>query len=458
MRSIVKRSPRRGGVLKVAIIVVTMSGCSFIPERQPLGVPMPERFSFNVDTGAGSTSGTWWEGYNDPALNDIIAVGLAQSPIMQSARAGLEVARHDATAAGIGVAGDATATVNTTGGGSSTRSVGLGAELLPFGRRNAELANADARYNAARNAFLDTQRLFIRNTATEYVNLRYFQALLVVRQDEQRLARSSIDAAVSRGELGASTEIDELDARAYLADVQVRIASTEASIAEHRHRLAGLLGVTPDNIPAVLRHSGAQPVPGGASDIGVPADLLRNRPDVRRAEFEYETALADIGEARANRYPSLSLNGTIRSTGSGDPSLGLGLSLPVFTQPTLAAEEDAAGARADLALAEWRNIVIQAVNEVELALAGISSASQGVAASRRSERLHTERVALLRNAFETAQTFTLVDVIEADQELARSREQTLSATRTLGLEYLALWTALGCCAADTDTEVVAQAF
>ncbi len=436
-----------GGLLTTAIL----AGCAVIPEPRQLDVPLPDRFnapdgsSATMAASAASAVGPWWQRFDDPQLADLVATGIAQSPTIEAARAELNSVEQQARAAGLRFEGSATASVSENSQGSGSRSVGLGLDLLPFGRRAADLALAEARLNRQRQAFLDTRRMFVADVTSEYVQLRYLQALLGLRFTELGLARNSLDAAVRQAELGAATELDVLDARAFVADVQAEIPATRSSIVASQRRLATLLGLPPDAIPPALERHGNQPVPTAISDIGVPADLVRHRPDVRAAEHAYEAALAELGIARANRYPSLSLDGVIRAAVPGDTvrNASVGLSLPVFSQPALAAEEDAAGWRVHQAYLGWQNAVIAAVHEVERGLAAIAYASERLSAAQRAERLQQRRASILREAQSTSANFTITDVIDADRTLARSRERTVETVRVLASEYIGLWMALG---------------
>lgn len=422
-----------------------LSGCAVLPAQRELGVALPDRFSMGTASPRPSEAGTWWDRFNDPSLDTLVVTALRDSPAIAAARARLSAAEHEARAAGVRLDGNATASVSETSEGSTGRSLGLGLDLLPFGRRTADRALAEAQLNRERQLFLDTQRVLVSDVATEYVQLRYLQALLDIRFAELELARGSIDAAVSQTELNMGTELDVLDARAYAAEIQSEIPATRASIVTAQRRIAALLGLPPGGLPETLERRGRQPIPVGIPGIGVPADLVRNRPDVRQAEHAYEAALAELGVARANRYPRLSLDGVIRAPDPGDTvrSAAVAVSLPVFSQPALAAEEDAAGARVHQAYLIWQNEVISAVHEVERSLAAIVLASERLSAAQRAERLQDRRTSLVREAQSASGNFTLEDVIDADRALADNKEGTIEGARALALEYVGLWTALG---------------
>jgi multidrug efflux system outer membrane protein len=441
-----------------------LSACAPLPERQHLGIPLSDTYSTGLSASAAEPAAMWWYRYHDASLNAVVERALAESPDILEAGARLTAAQHSARAAGLRLDGNGNVSAARNSTGATTRSLVFALDFLPFGRRAADVAEAEAQLNAERQSFLDTQRALVGDIAVSYVALRSAQALLGVREAELALARQSLEIAQEQAELASGTEVEILEARAFVAEVQAGLPTIRTAIVSAERDLASLVGVVPPDTFAELERSGPQPIPVGIDEIGVPSDLLRNRPDVREAEFAYEAALAALGGARADRFPSLSLSGQIRATAPGSDTVRgstLGLSIPVFSQPSLAAEEDAAAARVEQAFHAWRSTVVTALNEVELAISGIVHASERLSAAQRAERLQSERASLLRSAQRGSGLFTLQDVIDADRSLTRAREQRVQAAAQLALQYSLLWTALGsansplstadasCCGADT---------
>jgi multidrug efflux system outer membrane protein len=435
-----------GRMTPIVASMVLLAGCATLPVAQPHNVHLPDRYTADVARSPGSPhTVAWWDRLNDRHLNSLVTSGLSDSPTIRAARARLEAAEHRARAAGIRFDGDGTLSRTANSDGPEAAAIGLGVTLLPFGGRRSEIALADAQLSQERQGFLETRRAFLETLTLSYVDLRYFEALRTVRRDELRLARSSLEAATGQAEFNGATELEILEARAFVAEVQSELPTIEAQIVAQRRQIATLLGCTDTGCAARLAHHGPQPVPIGISDIGIPADLVRNRPDVREAEAAYEVALADLGVARANRLPRLTLSGDIRSNlpGTTTQSGTVRLSIPVFSQPVLAAEQAAAGARAEAAYLAWKQAIISAVNEVEQSLEGLVFASESLSAAQRSERSLERRAALLREAQTVSSSFTLNEVIDADRALSVGRERTVQSARQLATEYLRLWIALG---------------
>ena len=182
------------------------------------------------------------------------------------------------------------------------------------------------------------------------------------------------------------------------------------------------------------------------ADLGVPADLLRARPDIRVAERQYAAAVSDVGVSVASRYPSLSLSGLITAPlgrGSWNESLVAGLTLPVFSQPSLAAGVDAAEARAQQAYLVWRRTVLEAIEQVETALADLRAAHQSVRAAREVVDLNQRSLTLTRRLLVELGETTVLDLIDRERSLSSARLSLARNKRDLANAYIALRVALG---------------
>ncbi|MFN6980187.1 MAG: TolC family protein, partial [Gemmobacter sp.] len=174
---------------------------------------------------------------------------------------------------------------------------------------------------------------------------------------------------------------------------------------------------------AGLAAGGRQPRPRLAPDVGIPADLLRNRPDIRAAERRYYAALADVGVARAALYPRLSLTGTIaltaRSLGTGgaDYLFGPVLAFPVLPDGSARAGVEAAHARARAAHGAWKSAVLTALVEVETALIDYRAVTAAEASAARAAGLWREALDQTRRLAAAGEA-TLSDLIDAEGALS----------------------------------------
>ena len=259
--------------------------------------------------------------------------------------------------------------------------------LAGEGRRRVE--SAKSRLEAAQLNGVEAQRQVLSELSSAYIDLRFFQSIRQTREQDivsrQRTLRD-IQTQLSSGE---ATRLDELRAKSLLTETRSEIPQINASIIQQQNRIAALLGTTKDSMPIDIRYHGRQPLPRQVAEIGVPADLLRARPDVRSAERAYAAAVSDVAAAKAARYPRLQLSGLISiplDGGSSNSTLITGLILPVFNQPALAAEVDAADARVEQAYLQWRQAILGAIEEVENAQIQLSSSLGGLRRHKRDGR------------------------------------------------------------------------
>lgn len=440
---------KRAALALIAALLVALAACA-----PPLDDSRP-RFAFapgwsGAAAPAGSPrlmdTGAWWQAYNDPILDALVAQVLAGNPTLEAAQARAEAAEAAAHA----VPGALTAEISADGTAEDrpelpqTRTARLlGSVMLVFdpGRlRAAERLGARAGAARAAAAAAAARLVLIGEVTDAYLGYRHAQARLALAVAEAARQRQTVALAERLEGAGQAVRVETLRARARAAEVAAEIPGIEAEVAGGQARLAVLAGAVPGGLPPALQAglSAQRPVPRArlAPDPGVPADLLRNRPDIALAEAAYDIARADLGTARAALYPRLSLAGTIEARRSNDggawdgtveTQLGPALRLPAF--PGDSARAGVAGRTAEVtaAHAEWRAAVLSALAEVEAALAGYRAAAASEGAAGRARELYTEAATLTRQ-LTTAGEATLGDLLDAEEAVARA-DRTLAAAR-----------------------------
>jgi outer membrane protein, multidrug efflux system len=220
-----------------------------------------------------------------------------------------------------------------------------------------------------------------------------------------------------------------------------------ASIARQANMIATLLGTPAGALGISLEYPGRQPALEAPRRLGIPADLVRRRSDIRQAEALYAAALAEMGQARAAFYPSLSLSGQITapldSALSSSQALTVGLSLPLLSLPRVQAEADAAQARAEQAYLAWRLGVLSAVEDVESGLAAVAGSRL---AARRAERvvaLNAEALDLSRKLLDSRGDMTALDLLDRERAVSQARASLAQSQRDYASDTIALYVALG---------------
>lgn len=443
-----------GGCLCVAS-VMALASCDMSPVYQQPGFPFGASF-------AAKTSGApvlvdnvaWWTAFSDPVLNDLIEQALTGNLDLKIARERVAEAQAliGAVSDPVTVSGDGSAGRR----GSRTVAANTGADgnfgfdwlLDPWGGRKAELRAAEGRAEAA-EAELDAARLLLMsNVATAYIDLRFQQRSLQLRQSELRSRQTTRDLMQQLEDRGAATRIDVIRAEALVSETQSLIPTVRAAVGVQQNRLAVLLGRTPGHPDTALTSGGrGQPRAGMPADIGIPADLLRNRPDIKVSERLYYAAVADIGAARANLYPTLSLGGEISLSSFGpvnarDYFFGPTLTLPALPGGPQQAAVTIRESRARQSLANWQSSVLTAIEEVENALTAYSGSLSSANSARRTVRLYQESLELTRELVGRGGA-TSRDLLDNEQSIATANILLAQSLRQLGQDFVILNVSLG---------------
>lgn len=449
-------APSSGMVLA---LVVGLAGCS---REAPYYAPsFSFKNSFATQHGGGSVvqaDATWWTGFKDPVLNALIARALRDSISLELARE--RVAEAEASVRTI----PTEASVTPSAGISRTKDVGATPQtdasatlslnwlLDPYGQRREQIKAARARVEAA-DAEVDAARLLLLlNVSNAYIDLRYRQRALQIRQNEISSRRQTLTLTRTLFDQQSATRLDVVRTEARLAETEALIPGARAAIQTEKNRLAILLGASPGTLDINLDARAGQPRPALSPAVGIPADLLRNRPDIRIAERLYYATLSDVSAARADLYPRLSLGGAISLASIGDRdgseySFGPSVVLPALPGDSRRATVNLRESRARQANASWKSTVLDALFEVESALVDYSASSQAVSKSQNARRLYNEGVTLTRELV-LQDNATIPELLEAEESTVDADLALADNMRLLARSYVSLNVSLGAGHAD----------
>ncbi|ANH05131.1 nodulation protein NodT [Shinella sp. HZN7] len=450
--------------------MLLLSGCVVGPDYQKPETALPAKFSESKATsGENVTLNPWWESFRDKRLNDLVHQGMAENLTVLQALERITAAEANVIVAGagalpsIGASAEASASgqdgdyLRRTSGrdSSSSKSLTAGASaswLLDFFgqyRRSKEAANAslDAAYddvNVARLAYLS-------DLVSSYVNARYYQEALALSRKNLESRRETLKLTNEIKEAGAASSLDVLQAEGLVNQTLADLPGLETGFHQSANHIATLLGLPASTITSSLTKGAAQPMPRYATRTGIPADLIRNRPDIRAAERRLQAATAQIGVAEADLYPSIELGGSIGATrnftsaATGNLtswSFGPSLTLPIFNGGALKARVKIARSEAEQQYLTWKSTVLNAVEEVENAQAALIRDGQTVAAQRRVVNSYEQTLNLARESYRGGAS-TILDVLDAERNVATARLQLASAIRQLARDFVALNVAIG---------------
>ncbi|MEP3631962.1 MAG: efflux transporter outer membrane subunit [Shimia thalassica] len=430
-----------------------VAGCAVGPDYQRPEVSMQTRFATgNAETIGAVAMEQWWLSYQDATLNQYVTRGLAQNLDVMSATEAIRQAQAELRKTGLNSALDGSLTGSTkrfggnvTGGSSTIDSAELGASLVIdlFGGIQREREAAKASLTSAR-AEAETVRLaWLAELLSAYSNARYYQEMLALTRTTIDARQETVDITDSQLAAGATTEYEVAEARALLSTAQAGLPQYAALFDANVYAMATLLNEPAGPIMTQMQKGAPQlRTPGGARS-GVPADLLRNRPDVRSAEADLAASVAEVGVAEAALYPSLSLTGTVgRTQGVDSWSFGPELSLPVFNQGQLRASRDAQLSVAKQSEIAWRASVLAAVEDVQVAQSNLTRYRQRAKLLRTAADEYGRALELAQQNYRSGAT-TLLDLLETDRNTASARIAAASAVNDAAQSWATLKIATG---------------
>jgi NodT family efflux transporter outer membrane factor (OMF) lipoprotein len=420
----------RPGLIAAAAFVAACApvGPDFVKPEMPANPAWLDAELDMFDT-APAELAEWWHVLEDPILDELIETARKENNSLKLA--GLRVLESQARLnIAIGnrfpqqqvLTGDLTAVqssenaANSVATETSLTQANIGAviswEADFWGRFRRGIEAADADLLASIANYDDVMVLVIAAVAETYALVRATEEQLRLAQESYEIQQRSFEITQALFRNGSSSELDALQARTQLLGTAAVIPSLEASLQQLHNALSALLGRTPGEVDDILRGEGSLPDIPDEVLVGIPADTLRQRPDVRRAELQALAQNALVGIAQADLYPSFSLTGSLGLSATDGSTSGDGGVEQLFDSDSLTYTVGAnfvwpflnygrirnnvrvQDARLQQALVAYRETVIQAAREVEDAMAGFVGTreqdrilAEGVQTARRSADL-----------------------------------------------------------------------
>jgi NodT family efflux transporter outer membrane factor (OMF) lipoprotein len=401
----------------------------------------------------------WWERLNDPLLTQLELRAIGGSLDLRAAEARLREARARRAQAGAerlpsaNLSGSASHT-STDESGSSRYSLGAAAswDADVFGQRRNSARAAAANAEASQQALYDARVSLAAELALSYLDVRVSQKRLATTSANLALQQDTFDIARWRHEAGLTTQLDVEQAQLAVEQVRAQLPSLRTTLEQSKNRVAVLLGQAPGSLDAELDRAADVPVAPLAVTVGVPADLLRRRPDVRRAEYELMAQVYQRRATRASRYPQLTLKGSIglESLAAGDllstaarvvaGALNLGQTL--FDGGRIRQQLAIQTAVQEQAAVAYDAAVLAAFEDVENALVAYVEEEARRQSLARAATLARSAADLARDRYRSG----LVDfqvVLEAQRSLLSAEDQLVTSSGNLASNLVRLYRALG---------------
>ena len=463
---------------------IALAGCTVGPDYQTPAIDMPGGFvaeategSTRAGVGGAVDLRQWWRSLHDRELDSLVDRALAANLDLEIAltrilEAQTRIVVTDAQAlprvAATGGGGGGTGTdetkgrtdsvfrsaQNSTGLQSITQSGGLVAdwELDLFGRVRrlveAEIADVEALKNARDWIYVTVAA----DVAAAYLDMRSLQSELAVLGQNIDVAKNAVALTQSRFDRGLTNELDVTLAQRQLATLQAVQEPLRAQIEASQHAIATLLGRYPEDMARELARPGPVPPLPARVPIGLPADLLRRRPDIQEIERRLAAANARIGAAIAELFPTVVLTGAAglqggpRSTASSPSpliwSVGPAISVPILDFGALDAQIEAADLRTQGLLLLYRQAILTAVQQVDDASViyhaqrgRVASLDRAVSVARQATKIATER-------YDRGLT-DFLNVLDAERQQFDLEESRVAAGQVAARALVALFKALG---------------
>jgi NodT family efflux transporter outer membrane factor (OMF) lipoprotein len=393
------------------LLAAALGGCTVGPDYRPrtaLELGVPDAFSVTAAPTREDLT-RWWRSFDDPVLGDLVERAAAANLDIAQATARLRQAREALvqsratllpTINGSGGfsrsetlrGGGSLITLpdgtvqNVGGGGGSNFSLGLDAQYQVglFGEVRRTVEASRAQYEASgfdqATVLLSVQAEVARN----YVLARLYQLQLANARDSLALQDDNLEIAGFRVQAGLVSSLDQEQARVQRAQTAASVPLIEQQYNAAVSRLGVLTGEPPGALKPLL--APVKPIPRGpqTAGVGIPAEILRQRPDVRSAERNLAAATAQIGVAKAQLYPALAISGSIDANAGAFGGLletitgGLfaGLTQAIFNGGRLRSQVRGAEAASDAAFAAYKQTVLTALEDVENAVTALRTAEE----------------------------------------------------------------------------------
>jgi len=457
------------------VFMLVATGCTVGPDYvrpetpMPDGNPMPDTWHTTAMQGMEEGNANlqqWWSAFNDPLLDDLMERAWQQNLDIELALARIQEAR-----ALYGVArGNRNPTIDASGSAGVARNneaglptefstattgvlnVGVDAswEIDVFGRLARNIESALATYEASVESYRDVLVSLFSEVAFAYIEVRslqdridYAQANIVLQWDSLQLTRDRFAA-------GLTSRLDVAQAESNLADTKARIPRLEQDLSFSYNRLAVLLGVTPGTLNNELDGDADIPLPPDEVTRGIPADLMRQRPDIRRAERILAAQTALVGAATADLYPTFSLTGlfTFGLAGGDGNTTGFawnilpGFSWNIFDRGRIRNNILAEEAVTEQAFLTYEQTVLSALEEVENSMISYAKEHERLVQLEDAVDASQRAVDLVRTQYLSGLT-NFQNVLDSQRTLFQLQDQLAESQGIVVQNLVLMYRALG---------------
>ena len=466
-----KRVSSRFSKLFAVFAFAVLTGCATVgPDYEAPKTPISSTWNSALEGGltekemGPSKLAAWWTALGDPELSSLMSRAVGGDLGIKEAQARVREAR---ARRGISRA-DLFPTLDATGNASWSRSseetgtgksrdlyaagFDAGWEIDLFGGVRRTVEAAEANLQASEEDLRDVLVSLTAEIALNYVEARTFQTRLSVAEKNLVAQEETYRLNQARYQAGLSDELTVQQARYNLENTRSQMPTLRTGLEETKNRLAVLLGEQPGAVHAELAECKPLPVIPVEVAVGMPADLLHRRPDIRRAERELAAQTAKIGVAMSDLYPKLNLSGSIGiealSPGdlfpAGSRTLGIGprINWPVFNAGAVRRNIDVQTALQEEALVQYESVILGALEEVENALVSYAEEQRRKRTLGEATLAAEQAVTLAQDKYH-AGLIDFSEVLDAQRSLLSFQDQMAQSEGEIVANLVRLYKALG---------------
>jgi outer membrane protein, multidrug efflux system len=407
-------------ILVIALLVSTGCASKSASKTAKLSVPSisvdpPDKWhatAVGVVANGSPDLSRWWEQLSDATLTDLINRALKSNPDLGTAQARLRQSRADWNAAKAGLLPSLGASAAATGKqiGSSSFSPGFDASWEPdiYGATRKGIAAANADLQATDDDLRNTQVSLAAEVARNYIELRTLQARMNIAERSESIQEETLELTGFRSQAGLVSSVDVEQARTNLEQTRAQIPVLDSSISQAMHRISVLIGVEPGALTAQLTKPAPVPAAPEQIAISIPAETLRQRPDIRAAEEKIVAETARSAQAATRRYPTFSLAGNlgtnlVQGALSGGTSILASLAAntfaTIFDGGRIREQIAAQNAVQEQAVSSYESKILTALEEVENALVAFENNRQRLDSLNQAASAADNAFELARNQY-----------------------------------------------------------
>ena len=452
-----ERAPRRAVALGVALL---LGGCTVGPNYQRPPTAEGEAWHEPLADGLSGAPAdraelaSWWQRLDDPLLDDLVARAVAGNLDLRGVRARVREASAKRAVAEAGLWPMLRARLVLSPGkpDSNTSRASSGLQTLwtldAFGavRRGVEAAVGDlgATQEDLHDALVNLSAAVVQT----YVDLRALQSRIAIAEQNLGAQTETAQIASWRVQAGLTTVLDVERADTNVEQTRSQIPELRAELEQAKNRLAILVGEVPGSLSAQLEAPGPIPAAPAEIAVGVPAEALLRRPDVRRAERQLAAETARVGVAKAAAYPSITLTGAIGTSAISPAGAALGAAAAtevaqvIFDHGAIKGRIRAQKAVTAATLANFQETTLAALEEVEDGIAAYTQEQQR-RADLASAAASAERAALLSRDRYASGLVDFQVVLDAERSLYTLEDQLVSSENLVASNLVRLYRSLG---------------